>query len=182
MRKLTTLIALSAVMLSSAAWAKPLNVVFTHHSSASNPFWQAVKKGFDDACDKIDAKCQMIFTQTEGAIDQQASNMIAALATKPDVLITSIVDNNAFDEIISRARANGTIVIAANVDDLEGANGNERHTLSDRVLPCGILASEENGGVFPQRRTYSCCRGHLCSRTELVGTTGRWRAQLPKRI
>jgi simple sugar transport system substrate-binding protein len=36
-----------------AAEADPLNIVFTHHSSASNPFWQAVKKGFDDACGKI---------------------------------------------------------------------------------------------------------------------------------
>ncbi|CCN36938.1 putative ABC-type sugar transport system,periplasmic component [Vibrio nigripulchritudo MADA3029] len=151
MRKLTTLIALSAVMLSSAAWAKPLNVVFTHHSSASNPFWQAVKKGFDDACDKIDAKCQMIFTQTEGAIDQQASNMIAALATKPDVLITSIVDNNAFDEIISRARANGTIVIAANVDDLEGANGNARQAfIGQGFAPAGYSLAKKMAEFFPK--------------------------------
>ncbi|MDP2573645.1 substrate-binding domain-containing protein [Vibrio penaeicida] len=135
MRKLTTLIALSAALVTSAAWSKPLEIVFTHHSSASNPFWQAVKKGFDDACGKIDAKCQMIFTQTEGAIDQQAGNMIAALAAKPDVLITSIVDNNAFDEIIARARANGTIVMAANVDDLEGASGNARQALLVKVLP-----------------------------------------------
>ena len=32
-----------------------LNIVFTHHSSASNPFWQAVKKGFDDATQDIGA-------------------------------------------------------------------------------------------------------------------------------
>ena len=57
-----------------------MNIVFTHHSSASNPFWQAVKKGFDDACAKIQANCQMIFTQTEGSIEQQSANMQAALA------------------------------------------------------------------------------------------------------
>ena len=73
--------------------------------SASNTFWQAVKKGFDDACGKIQANCQMIFTQTEGSIEQQVANMQAALAAKPDALITSIVDNNAFDDVIKeRAR------------------------------------------------------------------------------
>ena len=57
-------------LFAGAAEADPLNIVFTHHSSASNPFWQAVKKGFDDACAKIQANCQMIFTQTEGSVEQ----------------------------------------------------------------------------------------------------------------
>lgn len=45
-----TLIALAP---QPAAADEKLNIVFTHHSSASNPFWQAVKKGFEDACAKI---------------------------------------------------------------------------------------------------------------------------------
>lgn len=57
-----------------------MSIVITHHSQASNPFWQAVMMGFDDACSKIETNCQMIFTQTEGSIDQQAANMMAALA------------------------------------------------------------------------------------------------------
>src|SRR4051812_24170899 len=105
MRKLLTTAALAAILASAggAASAEPLNIVFTHHSSASNPFWQAVKKGFDDACAKIEANCQMVFTQTEGAIDQQTANMAAALAGNPDALITTIVDDNAFDGIIKDA-------------------------------------------------------------------------------
>ena len=87
-------LALGLALPPGAAQADQLNIVFTHHSSASNPFWQAVKKGFDDACAKIQANCQMIFTQTEGAIEQQVANMQAALARKPDALITALVDNN----------------------------------------------------------------------------------------
>jgi len=104
MKKYLTAAAVAA-LLSSTAMAQdaPMNIVFTHHSSASNPFWQAVKRGFDDACAKIAANCQMIFTQTEGAIDQQAANMQAALASSPDALLTSIVDNTAFDDIIAGA-------------------------------------------------------------------------------
>ncbi|HWY81689.1 MAG TPA: hypothetical protein VNY10_07125 [Roseiarcus sp.] len=64
--------ALSLALSSPAAAEDKLNIVYTHHSSAPNPFWQAVKKGFDDACAKIQANCQMIFTQTEGSIDQEA--------------------------------------------------------------------------------------------------------------
>src|SRR5918999_4349199 len=110
----------------SSAQEMPLNIAFTIHSSPSNTFWQAVKKGFDDACGKIQANCQMIFTQTEGSIAEQQANMQAALAANPDALITSIVDNGAFDELIKGARDKGVVVIATNVDDTEGAAGNAR--------------------------------------------------------
>jgi ABC-type sugar transport system substrate-binding protein len=82
-------IALVVLAPRPAAADDKLNIVFTHHSSASNPFWQAVKKGFDDACAKIQANCQMVFTQTEGAIEQEVANQQAALARKPDALITT---------------------------------------------------------------------------------------------
>jgi simple sugar transport system substrate-binding protein len=103
-----------------------MDIVFTHHASAANPFWQAVQRGFEDACERIDANCQMLFTQTEGSIDQQSANMMAALSRQPDALITSIVDDRAFDQIIQRAVRNDVIVIAANTDDSEGAEGNAR--------------------------------------------------------
>jgi simple sugar transport system substrate-binding protein len=153
MKKTITAMAVSAALLGSTAIvsAEPMNIVFTHHSSASNPFWQAVKKGFDDACAKIEANCQMVFTQTEGAIDQQAANMMAALAASPDALLTSIVDNNAFDEIIASARANGTIVMAVNVDDTEGADGNARQAfIGQGFVPAGYSLGKKLAEFFPE--------------------------------
>ena len=48
MKKLTG-IALAALLstVATGAWAegKPLDIVFTVHSGASNTFWQAVQKG-----------------------------------------------------------------------------------------------------------------------------------------
>ncbi|TIS32627.1 MAG: ABC transporter substrate-binding protein, partial [Mesorhizobium sp.] len=128
MRKLTAMLLLGAALIGgqSAAKADGLNIVFTHHSSASNTFWQAVKKGFDDGCAKVEANCNMVFTQTEGSIEQQVANMRAALAAKPDALLTSIVDDHAFDDVIKEARDAGVVVIAVNVDDTEGAKGNAR--------------------------------------------------------
>lgn len=154
MKKLLLSTALSAILLgglTTASLADGMNIVFTHHSSASNPFWQAVKKGFDDACGKIAANCQMIFTQTEGSIEQQSANMQAALARKPDALITSIVDNNAFDQIIADARKNGVIVIAANVDDTEGAKGNARQAfIGQGFIPAGYALGKAMSENFPK--------------------------------
>ena len=131
-----------AALLSTASTAvlaqDPLEVVFTVHSGASNTFWQAVQKGYDDACAKVAANCQMIFVQTDGSIPEQVANMEAAIARGPDALITSIVDNTAFDDVIQRARDAGIVVIASNVDDLEGAAGNARQAfVGQGFLPAG---------------------------------------------
>lgn len=148
-------IALAAAMglatLTGAQAADPLKIVFTHHSSASNTFWQAVKKGFDDACARIQADCQMVFTQTEGSVEQQQANMQAALARKPDGLITSIVDDNAFDQTIADARAQGVVVIAANVDDSQGAAGNARQAfIGQNFIPAGHSLGAAIAKHFPE--------------------------------
>ncbi len=153
MKRFLTSVTLAAALLGSAATfasAQGMNIVFTHHSSASNPFWQAVKKGFDDACARIEANCQMVFTQTEGDIAQQSANMMAGLAGQPDALLTSIVDNNAFDGIIADARANGVIVIAVNVDDTEGAAGNARQAfIGQGFIPAGYSLGKKMSEFFP---------------------------------
>ncbi|NOZ31716.1 MAG: substrate-binding domain-containing protein [Alphaproteobacteria bacterium] len=153
MKKLLISIALSATLMGTTTAvqaADQMNIVFTIHSSASNPFWQAVKKGFDDACSKIEANCQMIFTQTEGAIDQQVANMLAGLARQPDALLTSIVDNNALDQIIADARADGITVIGVNVDDTEGADGNARQAfVGQGFIPAGYSLAKKMAEFFP---------------------------------
>lgn len=142
----------SALALTAAsAQADPLNIAFTIHSSASNTFWQAVKKGFDDACGKVQANCQMIFTQTEGSIEQQAANMQAAMARKPDAIITSIVDDKAFNSIIADARAKGIIVIAANVDHTKGAAGNARQAfIGQGFIAAGYSLAKAQSENFPK--------------------------------
>ena len=129
----------------------PLDIVFTHHSSASNPFWQAVQRGFDDACAKIEARCQMLFTQTEGSIEQQVSNIQAALAQQPDALLTTIVDNTALDPLVEQARADGVVVMAVNVDDTEGAAGNARQAfVGQGFVPAGRTLAEAMAERFPE--------------------------------
>src|SRR5688572_30652169 len=151
-KRLTGGALLLGLLLAGGAFAQdtPLNIAFTIHSSPSNTFWQAVKKGFDDACEKVQANCQMIFTQTEGSIAEQQANMQTALAANPDALITSIVDNSAFDDLIKGARAKGIIVIATNVDDTEGAEGNARQSfIGQGFIPAGYTLGEAQSKNFP---------------------------------
>lgn len=146
-----SLAALLALGTSAGASAEQLSIVFTHHSSASNTFWQAVQRGFNDACKRIEADCQMIFTQTEGAIDQQLSNMDAALARSPHALLTSIVDDTAFDEVIQRSVDDGVIVIGVNVDDSEGAVGNARQAfVGQGFRPAGYSLGAAMSEHFPE--------------------------------
>jgi simple sugar transport system substrate-binding protein len=134
------------------ARAEPLTIVFTHHSSASNPFWQAVKKGFDDACARIQASCQMTFLQNEGAIEQQVANMQAALARHPDALITALADNHAFVNVLTQARKQGTIVIAANVDATEGPERALREAfIGQNFIPAGESLARALARQFPKQ-------------------------------
>ena len=155
MTKTTMTVLLTALMTSVAGVALAqeddgLSIVFTHHSSASNTFWQAVQRGFEDACGRVEAECQMLFTQTEGSIQEQLANMEAALAQNPDALITSIVDDQALDEVIQRARDAGVVVIAANVDDTEGAAGNARQAfVGQGFVAAGHSLGEAQSANFP---------------------------------
>ncbi len=137
--------------LSGPASADPLTIVYTHHSSATNPFWQAVKKGFDDACAKVQANCQMIFTQDEGSVPQEVANQQAALARSPDALITTLVDNNAFVANLKEAQSKGVIVIASNVDATEGPELALRQAfVGQNFIPAGRTLALRLAELFPK--------------------------------
>ena len=89
-------IAASTVLPAAAA---PLKIIMAIHGSTANEFWQPVKKGFEDACAKIQADCQLLFTNTNMSVQEELTNIDAALATKPDALIITIPDNNAFTKV-----------------------------------------------------------------------------------
>jgi simple sugar transport system substrate-binding protein len=133
------------------AQAASVKIAFTIHSSPSNTFWQAVKKGFDDACGRVQADCQMIFTQTEGSIEQQAANMQAAIAGKPDVLLTSIVDNNAFTSLLQEARKDGITVIGVNVDATAGPAREAREAfIGQDLYAAGYALGQAQAAKFPK--------------------------------
>ncbi|MER9231438.1 sugar ABC transporter substrate-binding protein [Mesorhizobium sp. M0622] len=128
MMKLLTILAASFAVLTMPAMAEdaPLRIIYTTHSDSGNTFWLSVKKGMDDACALIKADCQMLLVSKVGDVQGQIANIQAAIAQSPDMIITSIPDNKAFDQVVKEAIDAGIPVIASNVDDLEGAKGNAR--------------------------------------------------------
>ncbi|MBX6323783.1 MAG: substrate-binding domain-containing protein [Rhodospirillaceae bacterium] len=102
-------------LAAQAAWAAE-KYVYLHHATPTNVFWQAVKKGMDEACAQIQADCQMVFLQQDGNFQEQLNNLEAAIAQKPDGIIMTFAGGEIFDEAIDRAMKAGIPVIASNVD------------------------------------------------------------------
>ncbi|MDW9375139.1 sugar ABC transporter substrate-binding protein [Sinorhizobium meliloti] len=150
-RKLIAGTALGLTLMAPAASAEGLSIAFISHSSASNTFWQAVKKGYDDACEKVGASCQLILTQTEGAVEQAVANLQAAIASRPDAIFVAIVDNNAYDNVIKEAVDAGILVLAVNVDDSEGAKGNARKAfIGQGFTAAGYSLAKAQSENFPK--------------------------------
>lgn len=86
------------------------------HATPTIVFWQAVKRGMDDACALIQADCQLVFLQQDGNFQEQLNNLEAAIAQEPDGIINTFAGGNIFDEALGRAAEAGIPVIASNVD------------------------------------------------------------------
>jgi simple sugar transport system substrate-binding protein len=151
LKKLLAGTALAVSLIASSASADGLNIAFVSHSSASNTFWQSVKKGYDDACQKIGANCQLLLTQTEGSVEQAIANFQAAAASKPDAIFVAIVDDKAYDGVIADAVAKGILVIAVNVDDSEGSKGNARAAfVGQGFIAAGYSLAKAQSLNFPK--------------------------------
>jgi simple sugar transport system substrate-binding protein len=131
------------------AAAAPLKIVMAIHGSTANEFWQPVKKGFEDACAKIQADCQLLFTNTNMSVQEELANVDAALATNPDALILTIPDNNAFTKVVADARAKGVIVIAVNNDDVTPGHNARQSYIGPAFLASGMALTKYLTTKFP---------------------------------
>jgi simple sugar transport system substrate-binding protein len=139
-----------AAAVAAPATADPLKIVMVIHGSTANEFWQPVKKGFEDACGKIQADCQMVFTNTNMSVQEELTNVDAALATNPDALILTLPDNNAFTKVVADARAKGIIVIAINNDDVTPGHNARQSYIGPAFLASGIALTKQLETLFPK--------------------------------
>ena len=90
-------------------------------------------------------------TQTEGSVEQAIANMQAAVARKPDAVFVAIVDDKAYDAPVADARAKGIMVLAVNVDDSQGAAGNERQAfIGQSFVAAGYSLGKAQAKNFPK--------------------------------
>jgi simple sugar transport system substrate-binding protein len=145
--------AIAGTLLALAAPGHAAGYKFSYiiHSSTNNAFWGAVKKGMDDACKLIGADCQLVTVQNDGNLQEQLTNLEATIAQKPDGIITTLVNDDIFDEAVHNARAAGILVVAANVDDTKGAAGNERMSFIGQDLEqAGYDLAKAQSANFPK--------------------------------
>ena len=148
----STIIAI-LLSFSTTSFSKPL-YIFTSHASvgaASGVFWQAVKKGMEDACERFDADCQMVYLQSEdGNIGEEVANFNAAIAAGADGIATTIYDATSFDDPIDDALAQGINVIGYNIDD-ETTPNNRQAFIGQSLEQAGYdLMVDLNKRFFPQ--------------------------------
>lgn len=139
------------IALPAAAQDDPLKIIYTTHATSGNAFWLTVKRGMDDACAIVGADCQMLFINASGDVAGQVANIQAAIAQQPDMIITSITDNTAFDAVVQEAVDAGIAVMSSNVDDLEGAQGNARAAfVGQSFLTAGQALGRAVAADFPE--------------------------------
>ena len=118
--------ALAVGLITPAKAQEQRNYVFVSHAIAGQPFWGTVKIGMDEACALVKAKCQMLFVQTRGNLDEHLNNLKAAIAQKPNGIVIPMPNNKIYNEAVAQARALNIPIIAANVDISDKSVGNQR--------------------------------------------------------
>ncbi|MDN0076499.1 sugar ABC transporter substrate-binding protein [Crenobacter sp. SG2303] len=115
---LAALFASSAVMTAQAASAdKPIRIAFVTHGQAGDSYWNALKKGMEDAAKETGAKVSYQAPETFDPI-AMARMIDAAVASKVNGLVVTVPDANALQKSIKAADAAGIPVIV--VDSGEG--------------------------------------------------------------
>jgi simple sugar transport system substrate-binding protein len=128
-----------------------MKFTFVHPSATSNVFYQAVQKGMTDACAMVGADCQMVYVQNEMDIQQELANFEAAIAQDVDGIMATMVNDDAYDEVVKRAIDAGIPVIAVTTDDSKGAAGNARLSfIGQSYKTAGYALAKEMATLFPE--------------------------------
>jgi simple sugar transport system substrate-binding protein len=140
----------SACTTAAPQAAEALKIIYVSHSDSGNAFWLTVKKGMDDACALVHGDCQMIFVSKSGDVQGQVANIEAAIAQKPDEIITTITDNKAFNAVVKEAVEQGITVVASNVDAPDGGKVNARAAfVGQDFVAAGYALGKAASAKFP---------------------------------
>ena len=90
-----------------------IRIVMVTHGSASDPFWSVVKNGADQAAKDLGVEFEYRSPETFDVVEIQR-NMDAAIASQPDGIAMSIVDQEALADSARKAVDEGIPVIVLN--------------------------------------------------------------------
>lgn len=117
MRRLlqTALLAATALTATYARADDKLHITFVTHDLGAGIF-APVRLGMEDACAKINADCEFLGPATYDPA-QQVALIEAAIAKKPDAIVTTRPDPSAYNDAIKKAEDAGILVLTFNVND-----------------------------------------------------------------
>ncbi|MFY9302218.1 MAG: sugar ABC transporter substrate-binding protein [Atribacterales bacterium] len=155
------LLALTVVLLSTLllgvglAQEEEVNVWVVVHGGIADPFWKRVEKGVMDAATNH-SDLEVTYTgPSEYNFTEFIADIEAAVASKPDVLVCTLTEPDAMDEVLRTAIADGLPVIAINAPDLREPPENRIPVLTyvgEDSYHIGVVAAEETLKRFTPKR------------------------------
>jgi simple sugar transport system substrate-binding protein len=101
-------------------WSE-LDLLFLIWSQSSNPFFEAVVNGAQDAAEDQGVNIDVQYGEEDPVT--QSNILETAIASGIDGIATIVADDNAYDDILCGAMDKGIPVVTFNIDDSEGAEG-----------------------------------------------------------
>jgi simple sugar transport system substrate-binding protein len=98
-----------------------LDLLFLIWSQSSNPFFEAVVNGAQDAAEDQGVNIDVQYGEEDPVT--QSNILETAIASGIDGIATIVADDNAYDDILCGAMDKGIPVVTFNIDDSEGAEG-----------------------------------------------------------
>ncbi len=109
-------ILLALMFVSCFAFAKQITIDVVTHGTDTDPFWNVVKNGINNA--KKDMGVKVVYRNpSTGSLTQMARLIHSAVARRPDGLVVSVPDADALGPEIKRAIALGIPVITINAGE-----------------------------------------------------------------
>ena len=119
-----TAAAMGMATLSASAQEEPIDVTMIIYASPGVPFFQPLELGANTAAEALNVNLDIQYAETDTV--RKNNIMETALANGVDGLLVEVWDDDAFDQSVCDAIADGTPVIGFNIDDSEGSDGNCR--------------------------------------------------------
>lgn len=124
---LLTLFVTGMVMAKGTQESKPseeYRYTMIIYGTTGNPFWKKVVTGAEEAAEKLDVDVDVQYAENEPG--QQINIIETAIANQVDGIGMIINLDDAYDKAVQKARDAGIPIIAYNIDDTQGREGNAR--------------------------------------------------------
>ena len=141
----------TGLLMTGAAVAQdlaPVKVTFIQHCCSGETFFQPMQFGAEEAARLF--QVDLTYVNADGDAARAANLIETAVAEGQDAVLATITVPDALDEAVQKAMDAGVLVIAQNIDDPEGAEGNARQSFvgQDFIASGNIIGKrmiEEHG-------------------------------------